>query len=140
MSSEYKKRRVIMDINYQVKTDKSFEKALEDLKKGLRTINFGVLWELNFKDKFKEKNLEFDRNFMVLEVCNPQQAKEVLNINIEAGYFLPCKVVVYENEDSVFIGMPKPTSLISMIDGKDELTSIAKDVEKYLKSAIDGAK
>jgi uncharacterized protein (DUF302 family) len=129
-----------MDINYQVKTDKNFEKALEDLKKSLSTINFGVLWELNFKDKFKEKELEFDRNFMVLEVCNPKQAKEVLDINIEAGYFLPCKVVVYENEGSVFIGMPRPTSLISMIDGKDELKSIAKDVEKYLKSAIDGAK
>lgn len=129
-----------MDINYQVKTDKNFEKALEDLKKSLSTINFGVLWELNFKDKFKEKELEFDRNFIVLEVCNPKQAKEVLDINIEAGYFLPCKVVVYENEGSVFIGMPRPTSLISMIDGKDELKSIAKDVEKYLKSAIDGAK
>jgi uncharacterized protein (DUF302 family) len=34
------------------------------------------LWELNFKDKLQEKGLDFDKNFKILEVCNPVQAKE----------------------------------------------------------------
>ncbi|MDK2919572.1 MAG: hypothetical protein PWQ37_2305 [Candidatus Petromonas sp.] len=109
------------------------------MKKSLNNHNFGVLWELNFKDKLKEKGLDFDKNFKILEVCNPQQAKEVLEKHIEVGYFLPCKMVVYEDNNSVFIGMIKPTQLIGMVDD-DQLSNIAVEVERELKSAINGAK
>lgn len=67
-----------MDINYKIKTDKDFNKAVDDLKESLGNHRFGVLWELNFKDKLKEKGLEFNNNFKILEVCNPPQAKQVL--------------------------------------------------------------
>ena len=128
-----------MDIIYMVQTNKSFEKAIEDLKESLSNHHFGVLWELNFKDKLKEKGLDFDKNFKILEVCNPSQAKKVLEENIEVGYFLPCKMVVYEDSGSVFIGMPKPTGLIGMIKD-NKLISIAFEVENELKSAINDAK
>jgi len=125
-----------MDFKYEVEVKKSFDEAVESLKISLSENKFGVLWELNFKDKLKEKNLEFESNFKVLEVCNPVQAKEVLSKDIEAGYFLPCKLVVYEKNSSVFIGMMKPTELIQML-GKKELMAVAKDVENTLKKAID---
>ena len=128
-----------MNINYKVKTNKSFEVAITDLKKSLNSYNFGVLWELNFKEKLKEKDLDFDKNFKIFEVCNPQQAKEVLEKHIEVGYFLPCKMVVYEDNNAVFIGMLRPTGLIEMLNNK-ELSTIALEVENELKSAIDSAK
>ena len=124
-----------MDVNYEVKTSKTFSTAVEDLKKSLSNNKFGVLWELNFKDKLEEKGLDFHQNFKVLEVCNPKQAKEVLDRHIEAGYFLPCKMVVYEKENSVFMGMMLPTSMIGMM-GQEDLLSIAQEVETVLKKAI----
>lgn len=127
-----------MNIKYEVKVEKSFGEAVESLKKSLSVNKFGVLWELDFKDKLKEKGLEFDTNFKILEVCNPVKAKEVLSKNIEAGYFLPCKMVVYEKKGSVYIGMIKPTELIKMM-GDKELIAIAKDIEKVLKKSIDDA-
>lgn len=128
-----------MDISYKIKTDKNFNKAVDDLKESLGNHKFGVLWELNFKDKLKEKGLKFDRNLKILEVCNPPQAKQVLEKNIEMGYFLPCKMTVYEDNNAVFIGMLKPTGLIGMINN-DELFNIAIEVENELKSAIEDAK
>ena len=125
-----------MDLKYEVKTSKTFSTAVEDLKKSLSENKFGVLWELNFKDKLEEKGLDFHQNFKVLEVCNPNQAKEVLDRHIEVGYFLPCKMVVYEKESNVFIGMMRPTSMIGML-GQEELLSIAQQVETVLKKAID---
>lgn len=125
-----------MDIKYEVKVNKSFDDAVESLKRSLSENKFGVLWELNFKDKLKEKNLDFESNFKILEVCNPVQAKEVLSRNIEVGYFLPCKMVVYEKGSSVHIGMMKPTELIGML-GEDELKGVAGEVEDVLKRAID---
>lgn len=128
-----------MDMNYTVQTTKSFNVAIEELKVSLSKHKFGVLFELNLSDKFKEKGLEFDKKFTILEVCNPVLAKEILDKYIEAGYFLPCKIVVYEEKGSVFMGMPKPTELIGLIKN-DELTRIAKEVEKELTDAIDEAK
>jgi len=128
-----------MDVIYKVQTDKSFKQAIEDLKTSLGNYKFGVLWQLDFKEKLREKGLDFDKNFEILEVCNPSQAKIVLNQNIEAGYFLPCKIVVYEKDDSVFIGMPRPTELIGMIRD-DKLAGTALEVENQLKSAINDAR
>jgi uncharacterized protein (DUF302 family) len=125
-----------MNIKYEVKTNKTFEVAVEDLKKCLSENKFGVLWELDFKDKLQEKGLDFDKHFKILEVCNPEQAKRVLDKYIEAGYFLPCKVVVYEKEEGVFIGMMKPRELISLLQN-EELISVAEEVEDILVKAID---
>lgn len=127
-----------MDFKYELKTGKSFEVAVEDLKKELAEVKFGVLWELNFKDKLQEKGLDFNKNFKVFEVCNPPRAKEVMDQYLEAGYMLPCKMVVYEKEDGVRIGMLKPTYLVDMLQ-KDGLDEIAAEVEEALKGAIDKA-
>ncbi|KLU66173.1 hypothetical protein DEAC_c15720 [Desulfosporosinus acididurans] len=127
-----------MDLKYEVKTNKPFETAVEDFKKTLSNNSFGVLWELDFKDKLAEKGLDFQGHFKVLEVCNPKQAKEVLELQVEVGYFLPCKVVVYEKEKSVYMGMMRPTSLIGMME-HEQLLSVAQQVESVLKKALDEA-
>ncbi|WP_253210408.1 DUF302 domain-containing protein [Tetragenococcus halophilus] len=54
------------------------------------------MWQLNFKDKLKEKGLDFEEDFVVMEVCNPKKAKEVMGKNIHIGYVLPCKMVIRE--------------------------------------------
>lgn len=48
-------------------------------------------------------------------------------------------MVVYEDDNSVFIGMLKPSKIIEMLND-NELSSIAIEVENKLKSAIDNAK
>lgn len=58
---------------------------------------------------------------------------------IGVGYFLPCKMVVYEDDASVKIGMIKPTQLVDMVQN-DALSKIVIEVENSLKSAINEAK
>lgn len=128
-----------MSLIFEVKTNKDFETAVIDLKKSLSENSFGVLWEMNFKDKLQEKGLDFDKNFKVFEVCSPPRAKVVLDQNLEAGYMLPCKMVVYEKEGEVRIGMMKPTSMAELMNDKG-LTDVAEEVEIILRKAIDGAK
>ncbi|NBI06678.1 DUF302 domain-containing protein [Senegalia massiliensis] len=125
-----------MDLVYEKSSEKSLEKALESLEKNLKDNNFGVLWKLNFKDKLEEKGLEFKDDFVVLEVCNPKQAKDVLEINIHIGYILPCKMVVRSENNKTYIGMTRPEKLIGLFD-IPKLDSVAKEVEKSLKNAIE---
>lgn len=128
-----------MDMLHKVQSKKSFEKAISDLKESLSNYKFGVLWELNFKDKLQEKGVDFDYDYVVLEVCNPLQAKSILEKNLDVGFFLPCKLVVYENSGDVFIGMMKPKEFIRKFDD-EELTVVATQVEEDLILAIENAK
>ena len=72
----------------------------------------------------------------MLEVCNPKEAQEVLTRNKMVGYFLPCKIVVYEENGKTNIGMPRPSALIQMVED-DELKGFAKDIEDRLITCID---
>lgn len=127
-----------MDVFFEKATDKSLDEAMKSLKENLQEYEFGVLWELNFKDKLEEKGLEFEDDFVVLEVCNPKQAKEVLEKNIHIGYVLPCKMVVRNEKNKTYIGMTRPESLIGLFN-EPELTEVAKQVEENLKKAIEAS-
>ncbi|WP_333907766.1 DUF302 domain-containing protein [Salinicoccus roseus] len=82
--------------------------------------------------------LEFDQPYRVLEVCNPQEGKKVLEENQMVGYFLPCKMVVYEGAGTTKIGLPKPTALIEMVKD-DSLKQFAQDMEDRLITCMDRA-
>ncbi|GEK92173.1 DUF302 domain-containing protein [Alkalibacterium kapii] len=125
-----------MNIVYEKKTDKKLNEAIEALTEQLKENEFGVLWQLNFKDKLNEKGLDFENNYVVLEVCNPKKAKEVLQKNSHVGYVLPCKMVVREESDQTYIGMTRPEALIGLYD-EPSLTDMAKEVEKTLKGSLD---
>lgn len=128
-----------MDMNYTVITDKSLSEAVSALKHTLSNHNFGVLHELNFKETLQSKGVSFDGEFHLLEVCNPQQAKEVLNQHLEVGFLLPCKIGVYKKDGQTYIGMPFLTKLMGMA-GNGDLLEVAQEVEDILIAAINEAK
>jgi uncharacterized protein (DUF302 family) len=83
--------------------------------------------------------LEFDQSFRVLEVCNPFDAQRVLQENQLVGYFLPCKIVVYESDSGTKIGMPKPSALVELT--KDErVKGYAMEIEERLIGCINQSK
>ncbi|MCL6442653.1 MAG: DUF302 domain-containing protein [Alicyclobacillus sp.] len=128
-----------MEFHYSVVTEKSVDEAVKSLEESLKANKFGVLWQLDLPAKLHEKGVELDMQYRVLEVCNPHEAKRVLTQNPLVGYFLPCKVVVYESEGQTHIGLPKPTALMNVL-GDQALLDIAQGVEATLKKAIDEAK
>ena len=125
--------------DYTVITNKSIDDAIQSMEESLKEEKFGVLWKLDMKEKLQEKGLDFQKDFKVLEVCNPYEAQRVLNENEMAGYFLPCKIVVYDDKGQTKIGMPRPTSLISLLNN-EKLKVLAKDIEDRLINCIDKAK
>ncbi|MGB3367782.1 MAG: DUF302 domain-containing protein [Acidaminobacteraceae bacterium] len=127
-----------MNIVYEKSTNKSLSDAIESLENNLKENSFGVLWKLNFKEKLEEKGLEFKEDFVILEVCNPKQAKEVLEKNIHIGYVLPCKMVVRSENDKIYIGMTSPETLIGLFESP-ELKEVAKSVGEALKNSIEAS-
>lgn len=125
--------------HYTVGTSKTIEEAISAVTEALKEEKFGVQWRFDIKDKLHEKGVELEKDFVVLEVCNPHEAKKVLTANSLVGYFLPCKIVVYEDDNQTKIGMPKPTELIGMV-ADEVLMGVAKDIEQRLIASIEKAK
>ena len=127
-----------MNIVYEKITTKNLNDSIKSLEKKKKKHGFGILWQLNFKEKLEEKGLEFKDDFVILEVCNPKQAKEVLEENIHIGYVLPCKMVVRSENNKTYIGMTSPEILIGLFESP-ELKEIAKKVEESLRNSIEAS-
>lgn len=125
--------------HYTVETSKTVEEAIESLEENLKKEQFGLLWQFDIKEKLQDKGLEFDQSFRVLEVCNPFDAQRVLQQNQLVGYFLPCKIVVYESDIGTKIGMPKPSALVELTED-DSVKTYAKEIEDRLIGCINHSK
>ncbi|TCT15967.1 uncharacterized protein (DUF302 family) [Melghiribacillus thermohalophilus] len=125
--------------HFTVETNQSVDEAIQSLQEELQKEKFGVLWDFDIKETLNKKGFDFQDTYRVLEVCNPKAASEVLSLQPLVSYFLPCKIVVYEDQGTTKIGMPKPTVFMEHIEDT-KLIRIAEDIENRLIAAINAAK
>jgi len=126
----------IDSFEYSVMTNKDISTTVRDLTDHLKEKGFGVLGTLDFTSLLKNKGIQFDKNYRLLEVCNPIAAKRALDTDIRVGLLLPCTIAVYEEDGKTRISLLKPSSLLSLI-GNEELNKLGNDIEPRLKEAID---
>lgn len=122
--------------HYTIEVNKTLNETVSALEANLKEEKFGVLWSLNMRETLAGKGVELNEDYMILEVCNPHEAKRVLEKSPLVSYFLPCKIVVYVEGGNTKVGMAKPSELIKHVDNQ-ELQGIALDIEKRLIGCID---
>lgn len=115
----------------------SVEQTIAAVESALQKRQFSVLWHLDINQKLEEKGFERGPAFHVLEVCSAPRAKRALTQNQLVGYFLPCKIVVYEEDGggTTRIGMQPPRMMVDFL-GDQKLEPLAKEVETLLIDAI----
>src|SRR5699024_925747 len=87
-NQKYKEKKKPMHIVYEKKTNKKLGEAIDSLTEQLKENGFGVLWQLNFKDKLKEKGLDFEEDFVVWKyVILKKQKKLWEKISISAMFY-----------------------------------------------------
>lgn len=128
-----------MTFSYTVKTQKNIDDVIEEIKSKLSEIKFGVLGTLDFKEIFAKKGVDYPHNYKLLEVCNPQAAKQALDSDPEIGLLLPCTIAIYEKNGENHISLAKPTSLLS-VASNEELESMGKEIEEKLVEVINNSK
>jgi uncharacterized protein (DUF302 family) len=78
-----------------------------------------------------EKGVAFAPECRVYEVCNPHQAKKVLEANLEISTALPCRISVYEERGRAKLATIMPTALITLFQ-TPALRGVAEEVEAAL--------
>lgn len=119
---------------------KESNKTVQEIEKVFPEVaarhKFGVLGTYNLRQKLNDKGVPFERECLVFEICNPQQAGKVLETNIAIATALPCRIAVYQENGKTKIATIKPTALLGMLPNP-ELEPAAEEVERVISQIID---
>lgn len=116
---------------YKLESKKDFEVVVKEFEEAAKRHKFGVLANHNVKETLNSKGVEFAPECRIVEICNPHQAKKVLEANLDISTALPCRVAIYKDKGKVTLSTIKPTALLSMFPNP-ELKNTAEEVEKEI--------
>lgn len=113
--------------------------GVERLERAVRDHRFGILGVIDLKAKMNEKGVPFGHECVILEVCNPEQARQVLDRNLAVSTSLPCRISVYDADGATTVATVRPTVLLSMYEDAEQLADAAREVEDTIIAIIDQA-
>ena len=125
---------------YIVESDKTFNQASADLAAAVIRHGFGVLHVHDLGATLRSKDIAFDEECKVFEVCNPAQAAKVLSTDMRLNMALPCRISVFTEKGKTRIGLIKPVQMLSALSQDAALVDVAKEVEEKTIQMVDDAK
>lgn len=118
-------------------TDVDFDDAITKVTEELKKEGFGILTEIDVKETLKKKIDADIRKYKILGACNPGFAHKAILAENKIGVFLPCNVIVQENENGdIEISAVDPIASMSSVQN-ESLGGIAIEVRDKLKKVID---
>jgi uncharacterized protein (DUF302 family) len=109
-------------------TKKTVKEAAVSLQDAVEANHFGVMHIHNLKETMVKKGVDFTRECLIFEVCQPQQAKKVLDANMGVSTALPCRISIYEEDGKTNLATLKPTTLFTLFN-TPQLEGVAQEVE-----------
>ena len=126
---------------FKLPSDKTGSEAAAALQAAVQANHFGVMQVHNLQESMTRKGVEFARECLIFEVCQPQQARNVLEQNMSVSTALPCRISIYEEGGKTILATLKPTTLLAMFN-VPPLEQVAQEVEativKIMKEAASG--
>jgi len=125
----------------KLSTDRTVSQAAAALQAAVQANHFGVMQVHNLKETMEKKGVEFGHECLIFEVCQPEQAKKVLDQNMSVSTALPSRISIYEEGGKTVLATLKPTTLLAMFNAP-QLEGVAQEVEntivKIMKEAAAG--
>lgn len=118
--------------------DVPYEEAVEKTRAALMEEGFGVLSEIDIKEKLKEKlGVDF-RRYVILGACNPPLAYKTLQEELQIGLLLPCNVVVYESDETgkSVVAAVDARAMLSVVGDNATLDAVATEVNEKLQRVV----
>jgi len=112
----------------KLSTNKTVSETAAALQVAVQANHFGVMQVHNLKETMVKKGVDFERECLIFEVCQPQQAKKVLDQNMSVSTALPCRISIYEEGGKTVLTTLKPTILLAMFNSP-QLKGVAQEVE-----------
>ena len=116
---------------FKLSTTKTVSEAAADLRVAIEAHYFGLMHVHDLKETMAKKGVEFAHQCLIFEVCQPQQAKTVLEANLSISTALPCRISIYDEGGKTVLATLKPTALLAMFN-TPQLETVAAEVENAI--------
>lgn len=116
---------------YQLPSKKTLDEIERDLQDSAARNQFGVLAIHDLQQTMKKKNVDLAMECRVYEVCNPQQAKKVLEVDGAISTALPCRISLYGTPGKYTLATMLPTEMMKVFE-RPEIASVAQEVETVI--------
>ncbi len=115
----------------------SLEKTLANLKKAVIGKNFRIIRQQTLDNGLVDKSKE-NKKQIILYFCNFQFLNESLALDPRIGLFLPCRITIVQQGDSVKVMAINPLRL-SKLFSNDELDNACKSMSNLYTEIIEEA-
>jgi len=115
----------------------SFAEAEKRTREALQKEGFGVIMEIDFREKFKEKlNVDF-KPYKILGACSPAHAYRAMQAEDKIGLMMPCNVLIEEiNDQETEVSIVDPMASMMAVENEG-LRTTAEDIRDRLKKVAD---
>lgn len=121
---------------YRIPSKKSIDEIEVGIQNAAARHKFGVMTVHDLQATMQKKGVDFDKVCRIYEVCNPHQAKKVLEADGAVSTALPCRISVYQDSGGYQIATLLPTELMKLF-GSADLEQVAQEVETAVKAIVD---
>src|SRR6266487_5024466 len=116
---------------YQVRSSKPLDEIDRGLRESAARQQFGIIAVHDLQETLKNKGEHLDMECRVYEVCNPHQAKTVLEADGSISTALPCRISVYGSPKEYTLATMRPTEMMKAFASRD-VELVAQQVEEVL--------
>jgi uncharacterized protein (DUF302 family) len=115
----------------------SFAEAEKRTREALQKEGFGVIMEIDFREKFREKlNVEF-KPYKILGACSPAHAYRAMQAEDKIGLMMPCNVLIEEaSPGEIEVALIDPMASMMAVENEG-LRSTAEEIRARLKKVVD---
>ena len=125
-------------MQYIEQSEKSVQEVVNNIQEIASNYKFGVLHVHNVKETLNSKGVDFDKECQILDICNPNYAKQFLGEDMSLSSVMPCKITVYTDKGETNITL---NSLVQLVDDiNPDMIDLAQEVQNTLLEIIDEVK
>lgn len=110
-------------------------KPLDEIDRGLQESaarhQFGIIAIHDLKETLAKKGVDLAQQCRVYEVCNPHQAKKVLDADGAISTALPCRISVYGMPSHYTLATMRPTEMMKGF-ATASIEAVAREVEEVI--------
>ena len=120
-----------MSISLSRESMMPFKETLVSLREAILREEMGVVCEMDVHETFQRKNVGVFEPYVILGICHPPSAYQVLSGDKALGVLLPCNILVYEESGRVIVTAVDPHALL-LVTGREELNTVAQEISEKL--------
>lgn len=119
-----------------VETAKGVKEVRERLEEVAKSKGFGVMSVHEVTNILDSKGFPIDYECVIVEVCQPKSASEVLSKNPYISTAMPCRISIFRRGEKTVLSTIAPTEMIKMYN-EPQLEDIARKVEDQIREIME---